>query len=125
MAADHEQRHPDRIDQVHLLVDHLFAHPPVALQAKTAGAVERLSVRYGIEPAAAGLHGGVCFRIDIPQSGDLLYADCIEAGVPSDGLRRTATLPVSLDQSTVLRLRTECLDSCNYAWAYWDGLELE
>ncbi len=125
MAADHEQRHPDRVDQVHLLVDHLFAHPPVALQAATAWPVGRLSVRYGIEPAAAGLHSGVCFRIDIPRSGDLLYADCIEAGVPPDGLRRTATLPVFLASSTVLRLRTECLESCNYAWAYWDGLELE
>ena len=101
----------------------LIAQAPMQFSTTLQLENESFQIAYGITKAFTGIHGGVCFYIDqMPDT--LLLSDCIEPSVDSEAMTRSQTIQLAGVGKHMLRFRTECIESCDYAQSYWKDLYL-
>lgn len=104
----------------------LFAHAPSELTLAT-GASLAIEVGFGIRDSAwqgENHSEGVCFSI-ANEAGQPLFSRCLNPiAVVSDRGPQSAkiALPAGTRQ---LKFRTSCVRSCNWAWSYWNKVELD
>jgi len=106
----------------------LFAHAPRALKTELEHPASYINVSYGIEKNATGLHHGICFNVFQSKVGtntderNLLISDCIQTGSMPSEMSRQADAEFAGNKGDLLTFEISCIDSCDYAWSYWDGV---
>ena len=105
----------------------VFAHAPASLKI-TARGKRTIRLSFGLGPGSwEGEHAtdGVCFQLRNPGEGAVLWRQCLHpAANPSDREIHSAMVDLPAGAG-VLRLETECFQSCNSDWSYWSEILLQ
>jgi hypothetical protein len=111
-------------DQISLISDGLFAHPPSILRLSVKGA-HALFLEFGLLDTSwqGDAHtDGVCFQVS-DRTDRVSWERCLEplTRVADRGIQ-SAQIPIPAETEEVL-LKTECGENCNWDWSYWRTIE--
>ena len=104
--------------------DLLFAHAPSSVSLTVKQAATSIDVSFGIKEAAEGKHSGVCFEIIQDSDKKTLMNSCINAQAKKDELTQRQTVKFQGQPGEKLIFKTRCASTCDHAWSYWSGVEL-
>ena len=102
---------------------YLFAHAPSELYLKLDKAYGYAKIKYGVKKEAQGKHSGVCFEVVNLTSGKEIISGCVESNSEIGMMARQSKSDFVGSSGDVISFKTRCLNGCNYAWSYWDGVE--
>jgi hypothetical protein len=106
-------------------VEGLFAHAPAELTLAVDSSPS-ITIGFGMRDSAwqgENNSRGVCFSI-VGESAQELFLRCLNPkSVAADRGLQAATVKIPAGTGQV-KLRTACVENCNWAWSYWSKAEL-
>jgi hypothetical protein len=88
--------------------------------------IKQLKIDYGVWKGAAVKMKGVCFELSINNQNNTekLMQDCITPAYTNDKITRHFSFLFDAPFNGRLILKTYCISSCDYGWAFWDNFKL-